>query len=95
MKAVTVPLYEYKGKGSKSECKNFRGLNLTIIGKGIDRTVSDNVKRFSKPLVSEEHRSKKGRGCVDQIFAFRLVVKKSIEKKENVCSIYRLQKAYD
>src|SRR5215469_7185716 len=45
----------YKGKGNKSECGSYRGINMvSIVGKLYGRVVIDRVKIITEGLVGEE-----------------------------------------
>lgn len=79
IKAVIVSLY--KEKGSKSDCKNYRGISLlSIIGKVYAKIVTDHVNRISKPHAVEGG-FRKETGCLDQIFTPTQVVEEVLEKK--------------
>ncbi len=44
----------------------------------------------------EKGRKRKGRGCVDQIFSFTMVVEKILEKRKKLYAAFMdLEKAYD
>lgn len=70
-KACTVPIY--KGKGSKIECKNYRGKSLlSIPGKVYGRIIIQRIIKETEGLIGEEQCSfRQGRGCVDQMFSLR------------------------
>ncbi len=74
-KAIIVPLY-YKGKGSKSECSSYRGISLlSVPGKVHGRILTKRLMEVTEGKVSEEQGGfRKGRGCVDQIFAMKRLV---------------------
>ena len=67
-KACIVPIY--KGKGSKLECKNYRGISLlSIPGKIYGRIIIQRVVSETQDLIGEEQCSfRQGKGCVDQRF---------------------------
>ena len=69
--AVTVPLY--KGKGEKTECKNFRDMSLlSVIGKIYAGILVDRVRRVTGGLTDDEQGDfRAGRGCEDQIFTLK------------------------
>ncbi len=47
---------------------------------------------MQEKINEEQGDFRKGRGCVDQIFSFRMVVEKILEKRKKK---YGLEKAYD
>ena len=58
---MIVPLY--KGKGERTECSNYRGINLlSVIGKIYAGILVDRVRKVTDNL--GQYRE----GCVDQIF---------------------------
>ena len=66
--AVIVPLY--KGKGERTECKNYKGISLlSVDGKKYAGILVNRVRRVTGGLIDYEQGSFiAGRGCVDQIF---------------------------
>ncbi len=79
-KAIIVPVY--KGKGRKGTVGAIKGINLlSIPGKVYGKIITE-VQRLTEEKISEEQGCfRKGRGCVDQIFSFRMVVEKNIKRK--------------
>src|SRR5215469_15679870 len=73
----------YKGRGSKSECWSYRGISMmSVVGKLYGRVVIDRVKNLTEGLVGEEQGGfRKGRGCVDQVFAVREDYVRSIGRR--------------
>ncbi len=73
-KAIIVLLY--KGKGSRSECNSYRGISLlNVPGKVNGRILTERLIEVTEGKVSEEQGCfRKGRGCVDQIFAVKILV---------------------
>ncbi len=73
-KAIIVPLY--KGKGSRSECSRYRGISLlSVPGKVYGRILTERLIEVTEWKVSEEQGGfRKGKGCVDQIFAMKMLV---------------------
>ncbi len=67
--AYVVPLY--KGKGDKYECTSFRGISLlSIAGKVYGKVLIKRVREGTEGMIRDEQRGfRRGRGCVDQIFA--------------------------
>ncbi len=54
---------------------------LSIPGKVYGKVIIERVQRLTEEKVNEEQvGSRKGRGCVDQIFSFRMVVEKILAK---------------
>ena len=95
-RACIVPIY--KGKGDKGDCGKYRGISLlSIPGKVYGRVVINRVINHTESLIGEEQCGfRKGRGCVDQIFALKCICEKYIEKgKEVFCAFMDLEKAYD
>ena len=51
--AVIVPLY--KGKGNRTECKNYRGISLlSVVGKIYARILVDRVRRVTGSLIDDD-----------------------------------------
>ncbi len=95
-KAIIVPVY--KGKGSRNECGNYRGISLlSIAGKVYGKIVIDRVQMITESKASEEQGGfRKGRGCIDQIFSLRMTVEKMLVKGKKVYAAFMdLEKAYD
>ena len=63
----------YKGRGNKNECGSYRGISMmSIVGKLYGRVVINRVNHITEGLVGEEQGVfRKGRGCVDQVFAVK------------------------
>ena len=79
---MSVPLY--KGKGERSECKNYS--LLSVVEKIKAGIIVDRVRRVTGGLISDEQGGfRTGRGCVDQIFSLRQIGEKGREKK---CRVY-------
>ena len=95
-KAIIIPVY--KGKGSRSECGNYRGISLlSIAGKVYGKIVVERVQKITESMISEEQGGfRKGRGCVDQIFSLRIIIEKMLAKGKKVYAAFMdLEKAYD
>ena len=82
--AVIVPLY--KGKGEKTECKNYSGIGLLSV-----------IRRVTGGLIDDEQEDfRAGRGCVDQVFTRKEIGEKARGKKGRVyVGFIDLEKAYD
>ena len=91
-----MPLY--KGKGSRDECGNYRGISLlSIPGKVYGRIVIERVMEITEGRISEEQGGfRKGRGCVDQIFTVKMLTEKYLMKGKKLYAAFMdLEKAYD
>ena len=60
---MIVPLY--KGKGEKTECRNYRGISLLSVTEEIyEGILIDRVRRVSGGLIDDEQEGfRAGRGC--------------------------------
>ena len=63
---MTVPLY--KGKGEKTECRNYKGISLlSMAGKIYAYILVERICRVTGGLIDiEQGDFREGRGCVDQ-----------------------------
>ena len=85
-------------KGSKEECKNYRGISLlSIPGKVYGRIMIERVRNITESRIGEEQGGfRKGRGCIDQIFTLRMLVEKHLAKDRKMFAAFMdLEKAYD
>ncbi len=75
-KAIIVPLY--KGKGNKDECNNYRGISLlSVPGKIYGRILNERIMKITDKSVGDDQGGFwRGRGCVDHIFAVKILVEK-------------------
>ena len=82
--AVIVPLY--KGKGERTECKNYRGISLLSgVGKIYAGTLVDRTRRVTGDLFDEEQGGfRAGRRCVDQTFTLKQIDEKARERKRRM-----------
>ncbi|MCP4268419.1 MAG: hypothetical protein GY777_23060 [Candidatus Brocadiaceae bacterium] len=73
-KAIIVPVY--KGRGSRNELGNYRGISLySIAEKVYGKIVIERVQMITESKVSQEQGGfRKGKGCIDQIFSLRMTV---------------------
>ncbi len=64
-----MPLY--KGKGNREECDNYRSINLlSVPGKIYGRILNERMMKITdKSAGDEQGGTRKGRRCIDQIFA--------------------------
>ncbi len=95
-KAIIVPLY--KGKGNRDECNNYRGISLFSVPRKINgRILNERMMKITDKSVGDEQGGFwKGRGCVDQIFAGKILVEKYLEKDRKLFVAFMdLEKAYD
>ncbi len=91
-----VPLY--KGKGDKYDCTGFRGISLlSVVGKAYGKVLIKRVREGTEGVICDEQGGfRRGRGCMDQIFALRQVCKKYLAKgKEVFWAFMDLEKARD
>ena len=96
MRAIIVPIC--KGKGDKSECKNYRGISLlSISGKVYGRILIEKVPSLTEGLIGEEQCGfRSGSGCADQMFVMKQMSKKFVDKNKCLHVAYMdLEKAYD
>ena len=94
--AIIVALY--KGKGVRSECKNFRGISLlSIPGKVFGKMVIERVRKLTCERVWDVQSGfMPGRSCIDQVFSLRMIVEKYLAVDRKVFSVFiDLEKAYD
>ena len=94
-KTLIKPLYK---KGDKSECRKYRVISLVSVGS----ILISNMIRFrlrdavEKVLREEQCGFRKGRGCVEQIFTFRLIIEKCLCcQTPSVLSFISFEQAFD
>ena len=93
---VIIPLY--KGKGERTECRNYIGISLLSISGKICAVIKvDIMHRVTGSLNGDEQGGFQNReDCVYQIFTLKQIGQKVKEKK---CRVYvgfmDLEKAYD
>ena len=90
--ALIVPLC--KGKGERTECKNFSGISLlSVVGKINAGILVDRVRRVTGSLIDDEQGGfSAGRVCVDQIFTLKQIGEKARKKMQSVCGFHRFEK---
>jgi len=79
--AILVSIY--KGKGSKSNCGDYRGISLLgSVGKVFARLLLDRLEKSITPSFLPETQSgfRSGRGTTDMIFSARQLQEKCIEQ---------------
>ncbi len=68
-----MPLY--KGKGNKEECNNYRRISLLSVPRKIyGRILNERMMKMTDKSMVDEQGFQKGMGCVDQIFAVKILV---------------------
>ena len=81
----------YKGKGERTEYKNYKGISLlSVVGKIYVGILIDRVRRVSEGLFDDEQGGLRvGRGCVDHIFTLKQMGEKEREKMQSICGFHR------
>ncbi len=95
-KAIIVPLY--KGKGNREEWNNYRRISLlSVPGKIYGRILNARTTKVTDNSVGDEQGGFwKGRGCIDQISAVKILVEKYLEKDRKLfAALMDFEKAYD
>ena len=92
VKQLTIPLHK---KGAHDQCDNFRGIALlSVPGKVFCRVIQRRLAESGDQLLRENQCGfRKGRGCVDQVFALRVLAEK-YNTPLYLCFV-DLKKAYD
>lgn len=93
--AVVVPIPK---KGDLRRCDNWRGISLLdVVGKIMARIVKERLEQIADRVLPESQSGfRKGRGCVDMIFAARQLVEKAREHNDTLYMLFvDLKKAYD
>ena len=82
-KALVVPVHK---KGSKMQCKNYRGISpLSIPGKVYAKILDKRMRDITEEKILEEQEAfRKGRSCTDQLFTVRMLSEKIIAKNKKV-----------
>ena len=65
----------HKGKCKRDECNDYRGMSLLCLpGEVYGKVLMERLMQVTERKVSEEQRMfRKGKGCVDQIFAIKMM----------------------
>ncbi len=94
-KAIIVLLY--KGKGNRGECNNYRGISLlSVPGKIYGRILNERMMNITDKSVGDEQGFQKGRGCMDQLFAVKILMERYLEKDRKLFAAFMdLEKVYD
>ncbi len=73
-KAIIVPLY--KAKGNREECNNYRSISLLSVPQKIyGRILNERMMKITDKSVGDEQEGlRRGKGCVDKIFAVKILV---------------------
>ncbi len=80
MSVCAVPLH--KGKGDKYECTSFKGISLlSDVGKVYSKLMIKKVREGTEGVICDKQGDfRRGKGCVDQIFAVRQVCENYLAK---------------
>ncbi len=95
-KAIIVPVN--KGKDRRGKCGSYRSISLLSIPRKLyGKVIIERVQQLTEEKISEEQGGfRRRRGCVDQIFSFRMVVEKMLAKGKKIYAAFMdLEKAYD
>ena len=85
-------------KGNLQVCDNWRGISLLdVVGKIFARVVQERLQVIAENILPESQCGfRKGRGCIDMIFAARQLVEKTREHDDSLFVLFiDLRKAYD
>jgi len=94
--AIAIPIF--KGKGSPSDCDNYRGIMLlSVPGKIYARILTARLTRFAESRLAENQNGfRQGRSCTDAIFAVRRLMELSLEQQQQLWIVFvDFAKAYD
>ena len=85
---IVVPLY--KGKGSRQECDNSRGITLlSIPGKVYARVIQHRLVQSAERRWSENQNGfRAGRSCMDTLFTLKRLMEMSSEKQKELWLIF-------
>ena len=93
--AAIVPIPK---KGDLCVCDNWRGISLLdVVGKLFARIIQDRLQVIAEDILpASQCGFRRGRGCVDMIFAARQLVEKTVEHDDSLFVLFvDLKKAYD
>ena len=88
----------YTKKGSRTQCKNYRGISLLSVPGKVYATVLDKrIQAITEERVLEEQGAfRRQRSCIDQLFTVRQLEEKIIEKNKTMNMVcIALEKAFD
>ncbi len=88
----------YKGKDNREEYNIYRGINLlSVPGKIYGRILNERMMKVTDKSVGDEQGGfRKGRECVNKIFAVKILVEKYLEKDRKLFAAFMdLEKAYE
>ena len=88
----------YTKKGSRTQCKNYRGISLLSVPGKVYATVLDKrIQAITEERVLEEQGAfRRQRSCIDQLFTVRQLGEKIIEKNKTMNMVcIDLEKAFD
>ncbi len=90
-KAIFVPLYN--GRGNREECNNCKGISLLCVpGKIYGRILNERMMKITDKSVEDEQGGFwKGRKCIDQIFAVKILVEKYLEKDPSLPEVMEVK----
>ncbi len=95
-KGIFVQLH--KGKGNKGECNNYRRISLlSVPSKIYERIVTERLMQLTeKKVIDEQGGFKRGKSCVDQIFAIKMLAEEYLGKDKKLYAAFiDLEKACD
>ncbi len=85
-----------KGRAGKGSVGAIEVLSLLSIPRKVyGKVIIERVQRLTEEKINEEQGSfRKGRGCMDQIFSFRMVVEKILPpQKKTICCLHGSRKS--
>lgn len=94
-KAIIVPLH--KGKGSNNECNNDNRISIVSVPDKIYGIVlNERLMQVKDEKVTDKQGGfRKGKECVDQIFAIKMIVEEYLGKDETLYTAFmELEKSY-